>query len=80
MTVVDECGCEDSCYRASLLQHVYNYTSLDAPQAQASLHTPLRSLGITNLVKLSTSKFLWSFYVVYSCHSLVIYSCPFSCR
>ncbi|XP_063865254.1 uncharacterized protein LOC135103127 [Scylla paramamosain] len=34
VTVVDECGCEDSCYRASLLQHVYNYTSADAPQAQ----------------------------------------------
>ncbi|XP_045113457.1 uncharacterized protein LOC123505803 [Portunus trituberculatus] len=34
VTVVDECGCEDACYRASLLQHVYNYTSPDAPQAQ----------------------------------------------
>ncbi|XP_050722998.1 uncharacterized protein LOC127001844 [Eriocheir sinensis] len=34
VTVVEECGCRESCYRASLLQHVYNYTTPDDPQAQ----------------------------------------------
>lgn len=36
MSVVEECGCEGSCYRAALLQHLYNYTSPDDPEVQVS--------------------------------------------
>ncbi|XP_042207675.1 uncharacterized protein LOC121856292 [Homarus americanus] len=34
VSVVEECGCQSSCYRASLYQHVYNYTTEDDPSVQ----------------------------------------------
>nr|XP_045585194.1 uncharacterized protein LOC123747203 [Procambarus clarkii] len=34
VSVVEECGCESSCYRAALYQHLYNYTTPDEPTIQ----------------------------------------------
>ncbi|KAK3875663.1 hypothetical protein Pcinc_019473 [Petrolisthes cinctipes] len=34
VSIVEECGCEASCYRATLYHHLYNYTIMGSPQSQ----------------------------------------------
>lgn len=36
LTVVEQCGCEASCYRALHFQQVYNYTEADEPTVEVS--------------------------------------------